>query len=339
MDKLLVILGPHASGKSDLAIKIAQLFNGEIISADSRQIYQGMNIGTGKVLRDDNKNLEFLSSGIRHHLLDIVSPQEYFSVAQYQKLALDAISDILQRGKLPIICGGTGLYISATIEGWQLPKIKPQEVLRQELERLTTQELFQKLKKLAPERAQTIDQNNKRRLVRALEIILSGQTIAPLKKQPLAYDIFIIGIKRSNEELKQRIKLRLEQRLTQGMIEEIKKLKNNGVSSQRLEDFGLEYRWINRYLENKVDFETMKNNLYRDICQYAKRQMTWFTRQIFACPLRLAKQGRRACPTCLRQLESGRAKQNLDGFKKHFNTHWVSNKEEAIKLVREFFFK
>ena len=298
MDKLLVILGPTASGKSDLAIKIAQLFNGEIISADSRQIYQGMNIGTGKVLQDDNKNLEFLSSGIRHHLLDIVSPQEYFSVAQYQKLALDAISDILQRDKLPIICGGTGLYISATIEGWQLPKIKPQEVLRQELERLTTQELFQKLKKLAPERAQTIDQNNKRRLVRALEIILSGQTIAPLKKQPLAYDIFIVGVKRSNEELKQRIKLRLEQRLAQGMIEEIKKLKDNGVNSRRLEDFGLEYRWVNRYLENKIDFETMKNNLYHDICQYAKRQMTW--------------------------------------FKKIPNVHWVSNENEVIDLTHQF---
>ena len=298
MDKLLVILGPHASGKSDLAIKIAQLFNGEIISADSRQIYQGMNIGTGKVLQDDNKNLEFLSSGIRHHLLDIVSPQEYFSVAQYQKLALDAISDILQRGKLPIICGGTGLYISATIEGWQLPKIKPQEILRQELENLTTQELFQKLQQLAPERAQTIDQNNKRRLVRALEIILSGQTIAPLKKRPLTYDIFIIGIKRNNEELKQRIKLRLEQRLTQGMIEEIKKLKINGVSSRRLEDFGLEYRWVNRYLENKIDFETMKNNLYHDICQYAKRQMTW--------------------------------------FKKIPNVHWVSNENEVIDLTHQF---
>jgi len=298
MDKLLVILGPTASGKSDLAIKIAQLFNGEIISADSRQIYQGMNIGTGKVLQDDNKNLEFLSSGIRHHLLDIVSPQEYFSVAQYQKLALDAISDILQRGKLPIICGGTGLYISATIEGWQLPKIKPQEILRQELENLTTQELFQKLQQLAPERAQTIDQNNKRRLVRALEIILSGQTIAPLKKRPLTYDIFIIGIKRSNEELKQRIKLRLEQRLAQGMIEEIKKLKDNGVNSRRLEDFGLEHRWVNRYLENKVDFETMKNNLYRDICQYAKRQMTW--------------------------------------FKKIPNVHWVSNENEVIDLTHQF---
>ena len=298
MDKLLVILGPTASGKSDLAIKIAQLFNGEIISADSRQIYQGMNIGTGKVLQDDNKNLEFLSSGIRHHLLDIVSPQEYFSVAQYQKLALDAISDILQRDKLPIICGGTGLYISATIEGWQLPKIKPQEILRQELENLTTQELFQKLQQLAPERAQTIDQNNKRRLVRALEIILSGQTIAPLKKRPLTYDIFIIGIKRNNEELKQRIKLRLEQRLTQGMIEEIKKLKINGVSSRRLEDFGLEYRWVNRYLENKIDFETMKNNLYHDICQYAKRQMTW--------------------------------------FKKIPNVHWVSNENEVIDLTHQF---
>ncbi len=114
----------------------------------------------------------------------------------------------------------------------------------------------------------------------------------------MPYDIFIIGIKRSNEELKQRIKLRLEQRLAQGMIEEIKKLKDNGVNSRRLEDFGLEYRWVNRYLENKVDFETMKNNLYRDICQYAKRQMTW--------------------------------------FKKIPNVHWVSNENEAIDLTRQF---
>ncbi|MGC8651332.1 MAG: tRNA (adenosine(37)-N6)-dimethylallyltransferase MiaA [Minisyncoccia bacterium] len=310
LSKLLVILGPTASGKSDLAIQLAQKFNGEIISADSRQVYRGMNIGTGKVSRDENSELYF-SEGIRHHLLDIVNPQEYFSVAQYQKLALEAIKDIQKRGKLPILCGGTGLYINAVIEGWQFSQEPPNLKLRKKLEKLSAEQLFRNLQKLNPSRALVIDKNNKRRLVRALEILNQNQNISPLIKNPPSWDILILGIKKDKEELKNLIKKRLLKRLDEGMIEEIKTLREEGISSQRLEDFGLEYRWLNRYLEMKVSYEEMINSLYRDICHFAKRQMTWFNNQIFA-------------------------KCNLGKFKKGPKAYWVTNKKEAIKLTRQF---
>ena len=277
--KLLVILGPTASGKSDLAIKLAKLFNGEIISADSRQVYKGMDIGSGKVPLKKIKG-KLYSNGIRHHLIDVANPQEYFSAAQYQKLALKAIKDIQKRGKLPILCGGTGLYISSVVEGWQFPKVKPNLKLRKELENLTGEELFLKLKKLDARRAKAIDKNNKRRLIRALEIILQNKKIEPLKKNPLKMEVLVIGIKKDKEVLRQKIKKRLEKRLKEGMIKEVKKLKQKGVSSKRLEDFGLEYRWVNRYLEKKIDYKEMKETLEKEIIKYAKRQMTWFKNKI-----------------------------------------------------------
>jgi tRNA dimethylallyltransferase len=294
MNKLLVILGPTASGKSDLAIKIAQLFNGEIISADSRQVYRGMDLGTGKVKKDT----EYCSEGIRHHLLDVADPNEYFSVAQYQKLALKAIKDIQRRDKLPILCGGTGLYLSAIIEDWQFPNIPPNANLRKELERLNTEQLFQKLSALDPKRATTIDKNNKRRTIRALEILYQNKSIAPLKKIPPKWNILILGIKKDKEELKKLIKLRLEKRLSDGMIEEVKKLKEKGVLSKRLDDFGLEYRWLNRYLEKKITLLEMKEKILKDSYHYTKHQMTW--------------------------------------FKKIPNVHWITNNEEVIKLTSDF---
>ena len=303
--KLLVILGPTASGKSDLAIKIAKLFNGEIISADSRQVYRGMDIGTGKVPRDKTKNTSYklpdtsyYSEGIRHHLLDVADPKEYFSAAQYQKLAYKAIKEVQKKNKLPIFCGGTGLYLSAIIEGWQFPNVPPNAKLRQELEGLNTGQLFQKLRELDPKRAATIDKNNRRRLIRALEIIYQDNIVSPLKKKPLQEKILILGIKKDKEELQKLISKRLEKRLSDGMLEEVKKIKENGVSSKRLDDFGLEYRWLNRYLEKKITLLEMKEELYRDSCRYAKRQMTW--------------------------------------FKKIPNVHWVTNDEEAIKLASDF---
>jgi len=305
--KLLVILGPTASGKSELAIKLAKLFSGEIVSADSRQIYKGMDIGSGKVPLKKIKG-KFYSNGIRHHLIDVANPQEYFSVAQYQKLALKAIKDIQKRGKLPILCGGTGLYISSVIEGWQFPKVKPNLKLRKELENLTKEELFLKIKKLDARRAKTIDKNNKRRLIRALEILLQNKKIEPLKKIPLKMKILIIGIKTDKKVLQQKIKKRLEKRLKEGMIEEVKKLKEKGVSSKRLEDFGLEYRWVNRYLEKKINYEEMKETLEKEINKYAKRQMTWFTRQIFA-------------------------EQNLSELKNMQGIKWIEKPKEAKTII------
>ncbi len=302
--KLLVILGPTASGKSDLAIEVAKKFNGEVVSADSRQVYKGMDIGTGKVPRDlttkekGKANNYYFSSGIRHHLLDVLSPKEYFSVSQYKKIALKAIKDIQKRKKIPILCGGTGLYISSVLENWQFPNVKPDLKLRKKLEKLTAEQLFLKLQKLDPERAKTIDKNNKRRLIRALEILSYKTKIPPLKKKPLKMDILIIGIKKDKEELKQRILKRLEERLDQGMIEEVERLKKEGVSNNRLEDFGLEYRYINRFLENKITFNQMKELLFKEIVKYAKRQMTW--------------------------------------FKKMKNVNWIENKKEAFKLIKDW---
>lgn len=295
--KLLVILGPTASGKSDLAIEIAKKFNGEIISADSRQVYKGMDLGTGKVERDKNFK-EFYSEGVRHYLLDIVEPQQYFSVYQYQKLALKAINEILKKKKLPILCGGTGLYISAVIENWKFLKIKPNFELRKKLEKLSLEELFEKLKKIDPQRATTIDPKNKRRIIRALEIALTKGKVPPLEKKPLKIDILILGIQKEKEELKKLIKTRLEKRINLGMIEEVKNLKEKGVSSERLEEFGLEYRWVNRYLEGKITLEEMKKRLYNEIVKYAKRQMTW--------------------------------------FKKMKNIYWIKTKEEAFSLVENW---
>jgi len=295
--KLLVILGPTASGKSDLAIKLAQKFKGEIISADSRQVYRGMDIGTGKVLRNrpSPKN-KYYSEGIRHHLLDVASPLIYFSLSQYQRLALKAIKEIWKRKKLPILCGGTGLYLSCLIEGWQLPNVPPNQKLRQKLEKLSTEKLFEKLKKIDPQAANQIDKKNKRRLIRALEIASQNGFVPPLLKKPPDWDILILGIKKEKQELKNLIKKRLEKRLKEGMVEEVKNLKAKGVPSQRLDDFGLEYRWLNRYLEGKISYPEMVQFLYRDIYHYAKRQMTWFRNKIK-------------------------------------NIHWIENEKEAQALV------
>ncbi len=277
MNKLLVILGPNASGKSDLAIKIAKQFSGEIISADSRQVYKELNIGSGKVPIDKKTNGEYCSQGIRHYLLNVVDPKEYFSVAQYQKLARQAIESIQKSGKLPILCGGAGLYISAIIEGWQFPDVPPNQALRQSLSNLSKEALYHQLQTIDSQRALNIDKNNKRRLLRALEISLNQKKpITPLKKVLPPYDILILGIETEPEKLKIKIEKRLDERLNQGMIEEVKKLKEKGISSQRLEDFGLEYRWINRYLENKIGFSEMRKSLLQESWQYAKRQKTWF---------------------------------------------------------------
>lgn len=271
--KIIVIAGPTASGKSDLAIKLARKFNGEIISADSRQVYRGMDIGTGKVSKKEQRL-------VPHYLIDIANPKKIFSVALFQKLAQRTIKDIIKRNKLPIIVGGTGQYIDTLVYDLALPEVPPNRKLRAELEKQTTEQLFEQLQKLDPERAKNIDRHNPRRLIRALEIIDSLGKVPKLElsinNQVLSYQTLWIGINPKN--LDQRIKKRLTQRFRQGMLAEVKKLHASGVSWQRLYDFGLEYRWISLYLQNKVTLQEMKDNLYRAIVQYSKRQMTWFKR-------------------------------------------------------------
>lgn len=280
---LIVVMGPTASGKSDLAIKLAlRLGSGqakklgikgaEIISADSRQVYRGMDIGTGKVTKKEMCN-------IPHYLLDVASPKRRFTVVQYRKLALLAINKIFVTNKVPILCGGTGFYIQAVVDGLVIPEVKPDRLLRSGLDRFSTEELFEKLKRLDSRRAKNIDKYNRRRLIRALEIVIKTKKPVPaLKKSPLPYPVLLIGIKKTPEELQKLIKKRLLKRLKTGVVEEVKKLHRNGVSWKRLEEFGLEYRWIARYLQLNVTRSVLVTSLQKDIEHFAKRQMTWFKR-------------------------------------------------------------
>jgi tRNA dimethylallyltransferase len=290
-EKIIVILGPTASGKSDLAVELALKFNGEIISADSRQIYKNMDIGTGKITKKEMK-------GIPHYLLDIASPKTQLSVAHFQKQAKIAIEKILANGKTPIICGGTGLYIDAVVDNQIFPNVKPDLKLRKKLEKLTTKELFAKLKKLDPNRAKNIDKHNPRRLIRALEIVMISKKPVPKIQKHRDYDVLKLGVKREQKQLNELIWKRLIKRLKGKMINEIKKLTKSGVNFKRLYDFGLEYRWIGLYLQKKITKEEMIQGLYKAIKDFSKRQMTW--------------------------------------FKRDEEIHWIKNQKEAEKSIKKF---
>jgi tRNA dimethylallyltransferase len=274
LPKILVILGPTASGKTKLAVKLAKKFNGEIISADSRQVYQGMDIGTGKDLAEYGR--------VPYHLVDVINPKNQFTVADWQKQTNEAIKDILKKGKLPIICGGTGLYISALVEGYQLKATNSQLIpIRRRLAKLTLKQLLSQLKKIDQKTYQIIDKNNRRRVQRALEIYYqTGQTkSAQLAKQNPPYDFLQIGLTFPKETLRKKMSLRLKHRLEkEGMVAEVKRLHRQGISWQRLEEFGLEYRYIARYLQGKISYRLMQEQLDKAIADFAKRQITWFKR-------------------------------------------------------------
>jgi len=292
LKKLIVVSGTTASGKSELAVKLAKKFNGEIISADSRQVYKGMNIGTGKITKKEMQ-------GIPHYLLDVASPKRRFTVAQYRNLALKAINKIFRKDKIPILCGGTGFYIRAVVDGIVIPEVKPDWRLRSNLNKLSAAELYQKLKKLDPKRAKTIERKNKRRLIRAIEIVIKTKKPVPaLKKNPLPYPVLMIGIKKEKKELSSLIRKRLLRRLKRGMIAEVKKLKKSGLSWKRLEEFGLEYRLVARFLQKKLNYQEMLKKLQKDIEHFAKRQMTW--------------------------------------FKKEKRIQWIKNQKETEKLIEKF---
>ncbi len=272
MQKLLVILGPTASGKSALAVKLAKKLNGEIISADSRQVYKGLDIGTGKITKKE-------MSGIPHHLLDVANPKNRFSVAEYQKLAREKISQIFSRGHLPILCGGTGFYISSIVDNISLPSVAPNKKLRKTFEKESPEKLFEMLKKLDPIRASSIDSKNKVRLIRAIEI---AQALGKVPTKPntecFVFDILQIGITVPPERLKENINQRLLARIKSGMIGEAENLHKKGLSWKRMEELGLEYRYLAYYLQNKITKEEMIAKLQTEIWHYAKRQMTWFKR-------------------------------------------------------------
>ena len=294
--KILVILGPTASGKTSLAVKLARKFQGEIISADSRQVYRGLDIGTGKDLKE-YKN-------VAYHLIDVANPEEEFNLAKYQKLANQAIKDILSRDKLPIIVGGTGLYLQAIVDGYQLSEYEPDLKRRQALEALTVLELYHLLEKDKPEFAHKLnnsDKNNPRRLIRYLEIMERGDEPTPRKKVP--YDFLILGLRQDDEEMRARIVKRINDRLdNEDMVGEVDRLIDGGLSLARLNSFGLEYRFISWYLQDKLTYDEMVEKLGLASYRFAKRQKTWFKRW--------EKQGR--------------------------VINWISALEEAQKIIKDW---
>jgi tRNA dimethylallyltransferase len=265
---ILVICGPTATGKSDLAVELAKKFNGEVISADSRQVYRDLDIGSGKITKEE-------MSGIPHHLLDVADPKDIFSVDKFKALAQKDIADIISRSKLPIICGGTGFYIHYVIDDVSVVEVAQNESLREELSMRNPAELFSLLQTLDPDRADSIDAHNPVRLIRAIEIATALGKVPPVSTNS-PYDVLQIGIDLPDEELKAKIKTRLEKRLSGGMIEEVQRLVAGGLSWQRLSAFGLEYRYVANFLKKEISESEMKEKLLSEIWHYAKRQRTWF---------------------------------------------------------------
>jgi tRNA dimethylallyltransferase len=266
--KIIVVCGPTATGKSDRAVQIALEKNGEIISADSRQVYKGLDIGSGKITLDEIK-------GVPHHLLDVADPKEVFSVEQFVELGKKAIQDILQKGKVPIICGGTGFYIDSLVYNISLPHVTPNENLRKELETYSLEQLQNKLQELDEDRYASIDTKNPVRLIRAIEIATELGTVPKLEKNS-PYKIEWVYLDFPDEILKERIYTRLITRITTGMLEEAKKLHADGLSLERMKQLGLEYRYQAMHLLGEITYEEMVELLNTKIWQYAKRQRTWF---------------------------------------------------------------
>lgn len=271
MEKLIAIMGTNASGKSHLGLELAPLFNGEIVSADSRQVFKGLDLGSGKVTLEEQKIC-------KHHLLDVVEPNEPFSVYEFQKLAYVAIDDIIARKKTPFLVGGTGLYVRAVTDGYQFQDGQIPSQLYEELNEKTAEELQVEIEKL--DKNTGLDFNNvpKRRLVTVLAKLLQGKSVTPNNKP--RYEVLKIGLSWDKEVLKKRIWERLERREAEGMINEVKTLMANGATPEFLISLGLEYRHIYYYISGRYKtYEEYKQTLFKEICQFAKRQMTWFRKE------------------------------------------------------------
>jgi tRNA dimethylallyltransferase len=286
LPKIIVILGPTASGKTDASLRLAKKFNGEIVSADSRQIYKKMDIGTAKPKADfglstlDFGRQVYVVDGIPHHLMNIIDPGEDFSLADYKKLALSAINDVLSREKLPIIVGGTGLYIRAIVDNLDIPKVGPNKQLRRQLGKKKLPELAEMLAKMDPATAKKIDLRNPRRVLRALEVfILSGKSFARqrTKSAPL-FNALRIGIDLPRADLFKRIDYRVDEQIKNGLVKETENLVKQKYGWNLPSMSGIGYKQIGLYLRGEDSLDKAVAALKRDTRRYAKRQMTWFGR-------------------------------------------------------------
>lgn len=270
MQKVLIIVGPTAAGKSALAVELARKYDGEVISADSRQVYRGLNIGTAKITRREMK-------GVPHHLLDVSSPKRTFTAHNFVERARHAIEAISARGRLPIIAGGTGFYIDALTGRIALPNVPADTALRARFEKKTTSQLFALLKERDPRRARTIDKDNRRRLVRALEIAeVLGKSPSPDSTR--IYDALWVGIAPTEKRLNARITIRIFSRISRGMIAEAKRLHATGLSYRRMLELGLEYRSLARFLQKNITRKEMADEMVRGSRLYAKRQIRYWKR-------------------------------------------------------------
>ena len=302
LPKIITILGITASGKTSLAIKLAQKFNGEIVSADSRQIYKEFNIGTAKPeghwMMLNGKKV-FASGGIPHHLMDFVDPKEDFTLADYKNIAVEKIKEILKRGKTPFLVGGTALYIKAVLENWNIPKAGPNQSLRKRLENKSTEELFGELKLKDPEAAAITGDKNKRRIVRALEVIYeTGKKFSEQRKSenPL-FETLKIGIKISKESFLENVSRRIREMIDNGLVNEVRYLQRK-YSWALSPMHSIDYHEFKDYFEGKTTLEETKEIIKKHHADYARRQMTW--------------------------------------FKKDKSIHWIDSFEETSKLISDF---
>ena len=276
LPKAIIICGPTATGKSDLAVLLAKKFNGEVISADSRQVYKGLNLGSGKITKK-----EMMS--VPHFMLDVVDPKKTYTADKFKTSALKISKEILKKNKIPIICGGTGMYIDALVEGIEFPQVKPNKELRKELSTYTTENLYEKLISIDNNRAEQLKndgggQFNRVRLIRSIEIATEIGSVPP-KIQNKNFDAIYIGLDFDDETLKNRIKKRIDIRMKKGMLAEARNLHQKGLSYKRMRELGLEYRYLADLLDKKISKEEFNQGLAQDTWHFVKRQRTWFRKR------------------------------------------------------------
>ncbi len=291
--KLVVIVGPTASGKTALSLKLAKKFHGEIISADSRAIYKKLDIGSAKPTVVERKN-------VPHHLIDLVQPDQILTLAQYKEWATKKIENIASRNHLPFLVGGTALYVYAVIDNWQIPEVPPNKKLRAKLEKQPVEKLYQQLLKKDAATKSFIDPQNKRRIIRALEVMAAtGQPFsAQRKKGPLLFETLMIGVKRTTAEIKQLIARRTKKMIKAGLVKEVAKLLKKGYSPTLPALSGIHYKEIITYLQKKVTLPEAIKLINQNDEQLVRRQLTW--------------------------------------FKKDQRIKWVTNSNQATNLVKKF---
>ncbi|MEK7613779.1 MAG: tRNA (adenosine(37)-N6)-dimethylallyltransferase MiaA [Patescibacteria group bacterium] len=274
LENVICIVGPTSSGKTGLSLDLAEAFHGEVVSGDARQVYRGLDLGTGKIKPNETR-------GIPHHLTDVADPKVVYTASDFIEDGGRALRDIRERSHIPFVVGGSGFYIDALLGRLLLASVVPNQELRAELEQQPLEVLQKMLRKMNPARFETVDQKNPRRLVRALEIAHASPTHRKLSPkastlQPTTYNLLWIGLTLPREELKKNIAERLRERMNDGMVKEAHTLHQGGLSYERMETLGLEYRALAKLLKGEITEKEMEENLRRDIYRYAKRQMTWF---------------------------------------------------------------